>query len=109
LQNTILGSTKDLKFLDWQVSRLASPVVDISYFIFCCTDAKLREALPSLLQIYHTTLMRHIKVLGSDGEKLFSFQQLEAHMKKYAKFGLGKNDLKKCVAEPQEDFLLYNF
>jgi Ecdysteroid kinase-like family len=80
----------DLKFLDWQVSRLGSVVIDIAYFVFCCTDENLRYQLPILLKIYHKALTDRIDALGSDGNRLFSFDRLEEHMRKFAKFGLGK-------------------
>jgi Ecdysteroid kinase-like family len=83
-----------LKFLDWQVSRLGSVVIDIAYFVFCCTDENLRKRLPGLLKIYHKALTDRIDALGSDGNRLFSFERLEEHMNKFAKFGMGMcNDL----------------
>lgn len=79
----------DVQFIDWQICRNASPAIDLSYFIFCCTDANLRKRLPELLKIYHNSLINRINALGSNGIALFSFEKLELHMKKYAKFGLG--------------------
>ncbi|XP_055634869.1 uncharacterized protein LOC129774863 isoform X2 [Toxorhynchites rutilus septentrionalis] len=80
---------KELKFLDWQVSRCATPVIDLSYFIFCCTDTTLRKRLPELLREYHQTLLRRIDELGSDGRKLFPFDKLQVHLAKFARFGFG--------------------
>ncbi|XP_031627429.1 uncharacterized protein LOC116343490 isoform X2 [Contarinia nasturtii] len=52
--------------LDWQTSRHSSPVIDIVYFIFCCTTKKLREVhYESFLDIYHESLCEHIKMLGT--------------------------------------------
>lgn len=76
-------------FLDWQVVRYCSPVVDISYFIWCCTDVKLRRRLPELLDIYHKTLTKRISELGSYGKSLYPYEEFERHLKKYMLFGLG--------------------
>ncbi|XP_058454916.1 uncharacterized protein LOC131432586 [Malaya genurostris] len=79
----------ELKFLDWQVSRCGTPVIDLSYFLFCCTDTDLRTRLPELLRKYHTALLERIDELGSDGRKLFPFETLQLHLKKFARFGFG--------------------
>ncbi|KAL9696962.1 hypothetical protein quinque_000403 [Culex quinquefasciatus] len=80
---------KELKFLDWQVSRCGTPVIDLSYFIFCCTDTELRRRLPELLRKYHETLVERIDELGSDGQRLFPFETLQKHLKKFSRFGFG--------------------
>lgn len=80
----------DITFLDWQVARCGTVAIDLSYFIFCCTDAEVRKRLPELMRIYHNQLIQRIDELGSNGQALFPFEKLEWHMKKYSKFGLGK-------------------
>lgn len=90
---TILKSSidkYDITFLDWQVVRCGTVAIDLSYFIFCCTDADVRKRLPDLMRIYHNQLIQRINELGSNGKALFPYEKLEWHMKKYAKFGLGK-------------------
>ncbi|KFB51965.1 AGAP013267-PA-like protein [Anopheles sinensis] len=84
------NNAKELKFLDWQVARSGTPAIDLSYFIFCCTDSELRERLPELLRKYHSALVRRMEELGiSNGRELFPFERLQMHMKKYARFGFG--------------------
>ncbi|XP_065087211.1 uncharacterized protein LOC135708946 [Ochlerotatus camptorhynchus] len=80
---------KELRFLDWQVTRCGTPVIDLSYFIFCCTDTELRKRLPELLRTYHTALVERIDELGSNGRKLFPFDTLLVHLEKFARFGFG--------------------
>uniref|UniRef100_A0A182IYL0 CHK domain-containing protein n=1 Tax=Anopheles atroparvus TaxID=41427 RepID=A0A182IYL0_ANOAO len=83
-------NAKEVKFLDWQVARCGTPAIDLSYFIFCCTDSELRERLPELLRKYHSALVRRMEELGiSNGRELFPFERLQMHMKKYARFGFG--------------------
>lgn len=71
------------------MGRLGTVAIDLSYFIFCCTDADVRKRLPDLMRIYHNALIQRIDELGSDGQAIFPYEKLEWHMKKYAKFGLG--------------------
>ncbi|XP_035773680.1 uncharacterized protein LOC118456739 [Anopheles albimanus] len=83
-------NAKELKFLDWQVARCGTPVIDLSYFIFCCTDSELRERLPELLRKYHSALVRRMDELGTvNANELFPFERLQTHMRKYARFGFG--------------------
>lgn len=47
----------DLRLLDWQIARYASPVTDIVYYIFSCTTKPLRDKYyDHMLQTYHTSL-----------------------------------------------------
>lgn len=78
-----------MKFLDWQVARCGTVAIDLSYFLFCCTDAELRLRWPQLLKNYHNTLVQRINELGSDGNTLFPYEKLQWHMKHFGRFGLG--------------------
>lgn len=52
----------DVILLDWQTSRVASPITDIVYFMFICTSKKLRDNhYESLLNEYHDHLSTHIR------------------------------------------------
>uniref|UniRef100_A0A1L8DKV9 Putative juvenile hormone-inducible protein n=2 Tax=Nyssomyia neivai TaxID=330878 RepID=A0A1L8DKV9_9DIPT len=79
----------EVKLLDWQLSRHTTPVLDLSYFVFCCTDEKLRIHLPDLLNEYHELLISRIDKLGSKGMDLYPKSVFEDHCKKYMKYGLG--------------------
>lgn len=55
------GKPTDVVFLDWQAVRQASPVIDIAFFIFCCTTKELRDIhYNNLLKIYYKCLSAHI-------------------------------------------------
>ncbi|XP_055296576.1 uncharacterized protein LOC129565584 [Sitodiplosis mosellana] len=83
------GKPIEICLLDLQVSRYSSPIIDIVYFIFCCTTKELRDAhYDDFLKAYHESLSAHIRRLGSDPEKLFPFAVMLEHFRKYAKFGL---------------------
>lgn len=56
------GKPIEICFLDWQTVRVASPIIDIIYFVFCCTTKELRdEYYDELLHIYHQSLSSHIE------------------------------------------------
>lgn len=52
----------DVRLLDFQISRYGSPVLDILYYIFCCTQKELRDQhYDNFLQIYHSSLSKHLE------------------------------------------------
>ena len=78
----------DVCLLDWQLARIGSPALDLSYFIFTCTDKKLRDKYyDKMLKTYHYSLCLHLTMLGSDAS-LFPFEALEQEMKSSAVGGL---------------------
>lgn len=82
-------SPSQICFLDWQLSRLASPALDLAYFIFVCTDKDLRDQhYEHLIQEYYDSLSSFLRELGSDPDKLFPFEVLQEHLKKFCVYGL---------------------
>ncbi|XP_066249546.1 uncharacterized protein [Euwallacea similis] len=63
-------------FIDWQLSKLASPVIDLTYFFCVCCSRKTYPNLTKYLKIYHDTLSHNLKEFGCNSEELFSFQAL---------------------------------
>ncbi|XP_037051940.1 uncharacterized oxidoreductase dhs-27-like [Bradysia coprophila] len=83
------GSPRHLCLLDWQISRYASPVLDICYFLFQCTDSELRaQHFDNLVQGYHIALRKQVELLGSDVNQILPFTALLREMKNKAKFAL---------------------
>ncbi|XP_059610228.1 uncharacterized protein LOC132257378 [Phlebotomus argentipes] len=80
---------EEVKLLDWQLSRHTTPVLDLAYFIFCCTDEDVRIHLPELLDQYYDQLIRRIDRLGSRGTDLYPKGVFDDHCKRYMKYGLG--------------------
>lgn len=67
-QNNILfkydsnGEPIETSFVDWQAVRHASPVIDIAFFIFCCTTKEVRDIhYNDFIRTYHETLSMHIQ------------------------------------------------
>lgn len=83
------GNPRHLCLLDWQISRYASPVLDICYFLFQCTDSALRaQHFDNLVQGYHIALRKQVELLGSDVNQILPFTALLREMKSKAKFAL---------------------
>lgn len=75
-------------FLDWQLARFASPVLDLYDIIFTATDKPLRDKeYKNLLDCYHQTFTKTIKILGSDPE-IFTRRHFDEHLKKFAPWAI---------------------
>lgn len=82
-------AVKNICFLDWQISRYASPAVDVLYQIFSSTRKELRDRhYTNLLCVYYTALSETVCKLGSDPEKLFRYSDLMDQLKSHGKFAL---------------------
>ena len=56
------GKPIEICLLDWQISRHSSPIIDIVYYMFCCTTKELRDAhYDDFLKVYHESLSAHIQ------------------------------------------------
>lgn len=90
--------------LDWQMSRVSSPVIDLSYFFMTSTLADLREQhLNDFLKSYYDSLTKSIKLLGSDPDQLYPFEQFQQQLIKFGKYGLllAPSILKIMCADPK--------
>lgn len=59
------------------MTRLGSPALDLTYFLFSSTDRSQRSAqMQALLRDYHTACSELIGACGSDAEKLYSFEDV---------------------------------
>lgn len=80
---------EDFRILDWQIIRYVSPAVDLLYNIFSSTDKAFRDKeFDNLIKLYYETLSKTVKLLGSDPEKLFSFNDLQNELKRCGNYAL---------------------
>lgn len=77
-----------MKLVDFQIVRLGTPVHDLSYFFYTGGSKALFDKLDDYLKIYHDSLSKNLRELGSDPEKLYPFKQLKNDWKNYARFGV---------------------
>lgn len=80
---------ENVQFIDWQIIQYASPAIDILYNIFSSTDKELRDKeYDNLLVYYYKSLSRMVKLLGSNPNNLFTFENLKSEMKRCGNFAL---------------------
>lgn len=73
----------DIRILDWQIIRYASPAIDLHYNLFTSTDKALRDKeYEQLLNSYHKSLSRTVRLLGSNPNELFTFDNLKDELKR---------------------------
>uniref|UniRef100_A0A4Y0BNV6 CHK domain-containing protein n=1 Tax=Anopheles funestus TaxID=62324 RepID=A0A4Y0BNV6_ANOFN len=79
---------KTIKLIDWQLSRYGSPVLDLVYFIFNCTDEELRShSYQQLLSIYYNSLSEHLHNLGGNVERQFPRSAFRDQLKQFGRYG----------------------
>ncbi|XP_053657727.1 uncharacterized oxidoreductase dhs-27-like [Anopheles marshallii] len=79
---------KTIKLIDWQLSRYGSPVLDLVYFIFNCTDEELRaHSYQRLLSIYYNSLSEHLHNLGGNVERQFPRSAFRDQLKQFGRYG----------------------
>lgn len=73
--------------IDWQLGQFGSPAVDVACFLFCSLSPELRnEHFDRFLEIYHISLSLTLSLLGSDPQKLFTFDNLKDQMQKFSRY-----------------------
>ncbi|XP_055855551.1 uncharacterized protein LOC129918832 [Episyrphus balteatus] len=78
----------DAKLIDFQMSRYASPVLDIVHYLFACTEKELRDAhFDEFINVYHATLTEHLRLFNLDPEVIFPRSVLNSHLKTYGPYG----------------------
>lgn len=83
------GKPEKTIFLDWQASRYCSPACDLVYFLFTCTDQKLRSKhYDELLNTYHSSIKEILDKLRCNVMQLFPFTALMRQLKKFGKYGI---------------------
>ncbi|XP_037036188.1 uncharacterized protein LOC119074271 [Bradysia coprophila] len=76
----------EICLLDWQESWLGTPIADVVYYLFVSVTKAIRDAhYDHLLKEYHTQLSTHLRRLGSDPEKLFPYELMQEHLRKYGR------------------------
>ncbi|KAF2904584.1 hypothetical protein ILUMI_01582 [Ignelater luminosus] len=83
-----LTKPADVRLLDFQISKVGSPVLDLCYFFYSCSSKEVIDKLDYFMQFYYGKLSDFVAELGSNPKKLFPYRILEEHWKKYAKYGL---------------------
>lgn len=80
-------------------------MLDLFYNIFSSTDTDLRQReYHNIMKHYHETLSTGIRRLGSDPDKLFSYDAFAGELKRFGKypFLIGPMQTQMIVANPKD-------
>ncbi|XP_018566825.1 uncharacterized protein LOC108907569 [Anoplophora glabripennis] len=81
-------SPSEVVILDWQLSHLRSPALDLCYVFYATASSKELKHFDQLMKTYYASFSSFLTALGSDPEKLFPFSSLKVHWRKYSTFGV---------------------
>lgn len=82
-------TSSSITLLDWQLSRVSSPAMDISLFLFSSTNKSLRDKhLDEFLQIYYASFASILQTLGSDPDVLYPEAELQRQLRQFGIHGV---------------------
>ncbi|KAF5302534.1 hypothetical protein FQR65_LT00906 [Abscondita terminalis] len=89
-ENKVESDTpKKVCFLDWQLCKLGNPCLDIAFFIWTCTDKKLRDChYDGLLEIYYSSLSTFLRSFGECPETCYPRDVFKDNLKQFSVYGL---------------------
>lgn len=80
---------KSIKLIDWQWSRYVPPVLDFLYHVFATTDGAFRKQhYETIMKTYYSSLSGNIRKLGSDPDKLYTYENFQNQLRKFGAFPL---------------------
>ena len=83
------GIPKEIVLFDWQVMRYVTPVQDLMYFIFCCTDGEFRRKYyHEMIDIYYASLSTMLTKLQHDASELFPRAVLDEQLLVFGRYGI---------------------
>ncbi|XP_060517130.1 uncharacterized protein LOC132696363 [Cylas formicarius] len=74
--------------IDFQIARIASPALDLAYHLYLVCSAEQLNHFDELLNIYFTSLSENLRALGTNPDKIFTYEDLLDHWEKYSVFGV---------------------
>ncbi|XP_075977895.1 uncharacterized protein LOC142977705 [Anticarsia gemmatalis] len=79
----------EVLFTDSQLTRIASPVTDISYFLYMSTDKRfLDNHYSRILNVYYGTLTAVLRQCNLDVNEIYPPSVFQKHLKEYSVLGL---------------------
>ncbi|KAL3288016.1 hypothetical protein HHI36_002468 [Cryptolaemus montrouzieri] len=70
--------------IDWQLSMMGSPMLDLTHFLFYACSRKELDQLDDIINFYYDNLSKNILNLGSDPMKCYPKERLIQSFKHYA-------------------------
>ncbi|XP_069676294.1 uncharacterized protein [Periplaneta americana] len=97
------GKLQDIRFVDFQLARFSSPVLDLQYFLCMSSNDSVRfQQRDHLLEEYHAELSDSLSCLDLDPE-MFTLQQLKDEFEASECFGLLTTCNVLCAMLAQKD------
>ncbi|KAL1501073.1 hypothetical protein ABEB36_006471 [Hypothenemus hampei] len=81
------GTPQDIMFLDFQLSSVASPIYDLSYYLYAVADGEVLKHFDLILETYLTSLNGFLDELQETSYNI-TMEDLKRHWREYGKFGL---------------------
>ncbi|XP_044755971.1 uncharacterized protein LOC123314725 [Coccinella septempunctata] len=82
------GNPQSVCLIDFQISSLSTPVLDLCQFLLSAGDKEVLNNVEDYLKLYHQFLSDTLKNYEIDVSNLFSLEKLMNQWKKYANTGL---------------------
>ncbi|ENN80103.1 uncharacterized protein LOC109534047 [Dendroctonus ponderosae] len=82
------NSPSQVCFIDWQISKLGSPILDLAYFFSVCAPKELFANLHKYLAAYHQTMAKNLREFGCRPDEIFSWTQLLEDWNRNAWYGV---------------------
>ncbi|XP_069676291.1 uncharacterized protein [Periplaneta americana] len=97
------GKVQDIRFVDFQIARFASPALDLQHFLCTsCNNSVRFQQRDHLLEEYHAELSDSLSCLDLDPE-MFTLQQLKDEFEDKENFGLMTICNELCFVLAQKD------
>lgn len=83
------GSPQEIILFDWQVLRYVTPVQDLVYFLFSCTDGDFRRKhYEEMIDLYYSSLSTMVAKLKHDVNELFPRSALDDQLLEFGHYGI---------------------
>ncbi|KAL3286959.1 hypothetical protein HHI36_001445 [Cryptolaemus montrouzieri] len=83
------GMPSEVKFVDWQNSRIGSQIQDISSFFYTVLEGPTLLRFEEFLKYYHKNFLEYGEKLGMNLRDIYPYEEVRADWSKYSIFGLG--------------------
>lgn len=95
----------DINLIDFQLSRISTPVHDLAYCFYSGATPELLDQLEDYLKIYHDSLAKHYRKIIGESPK-FTLEDLKADWLEYNNWGFLQGLMVwKMKATKQEDIV----
>ncbi|XP_055856520.1 uncharacterized protein LOC129919605 [Episyrphus balteatus] len=105
------GKREETILIDYQMSRFATPVVDLFYFLLSSPSLDIKvSCFDEFIQFYYDNLVENLKLLNYP-KKLPTLKQLRMDLLKYSSFGVSTltGILAAILLDPTENANIDNF